>query len=215
MNAPEFLFDFGSPNAYLAHRTIPAIEQRQGIRFSYVPILLGGVFKLTNNQSPVSAFGNVRNKLAYERLERQRFIVRHGITAYRDNPYFPVNTLLIMRGAVAADQECVLAAYVGAMFCAMWEQGLKMDDPELVRATLDQAGLDGARLLALTQEAAIKDRLLRNTADAVERGVFGAPSFFVGDDLYFGKDRLTDVEAALALRRNAPPEPAVPPGRDG
>lgn len=193
----EFHFDFGSPNAYLAHVVIPAIEQRTGARFTYVPVLLGGIFKLTNNQSPVTAFGAIRNKLEYQELETQRFVRRHGIDRFRLNPHFPVNTLLVMRSAVAAELEGAFRPYVAAVFRAMWEEGRKMDDPEVARAALDEAGLDGARLLARTQEQEVKDRLLRNTERSVKRGAFGAPTFFVGDEMFFGKDRLREVEEAI------------------
>lgn len=193
----QFLYDFGSPNAYLSHRVIPQIEARTGVQFSYVPVLLGGLFKLANNRSPVEAFAGVPNKLAYERLEMQRFIARHGLSAYRHNPHFPVNTLQIMRGAAAAALDGQLAAYNEAMFKAMWEQGLKMDDAQVIRTALDAAGLDGARMLERTQDAAVKALLLANTQKAYEDGAFGSPSFLVGDQLYFGKDRLPDVEQAI------------------
>lgn len=190
----EFLFDFGSPNAYLAHKVLPGIEARTGARFDYVPVLLGGVFKLTGNQSPMAAFAGIRNKLEYEQLETQRFIARHGLNQFRFNPNFPVNTLTVMRGAVAAGEAGCFAPYAEAVFRAMWEEGRKMDEPEVIRAALDGAGLDGAGLLAQTRDQAVKDRLLANTERAVARGVFGAPSFFVGDELFFGKDRLGAVE---------------------
>ena len=201
----EFHFDVGSPNAYLSHAVIPAIEQRTGARFTYVPVLLGGIFKLTNNQSPVTAFGGIRNKLQYEQLEMNRFIHRHGIDRFRPNPHFPVNTLLAMRGAVAAELEGVFRPYVDAVFRAMWEDGRKMDDPDVAHAVLDEAGLDGARLLARTQEQEVKERLLRNTERAVERGAFGAPTFFVGDEIFFGKDRLREVEEAIVQQSSAAP----------
>jgi 2-hydroxychromene-2-carboxylate isomerase len=194
---PEFLFDFGSPNAYLSHRVIPGIEARTGVKFSYVPVLLGGVFKATGNQAPMIAFAGVPAKLAYEALEMRRFIARHGLTAYRHNPNFPVNTLLIMRGTEAARELGVFAPYVETVFAAMWEQGLKMDDPAVVADTLAAAGLPAERLITLTQDQAVKDRLAANTARAVERGVFGSPSFLLGEELWFGKDRLRDVEEAL------------------
>jgi 2-hydroxychromene-2-carboxylate isomerase len=190
----EFLFDFGSPNAYLAHKVLPGIEARTSARFDYVPVLLGGVFKLTGNQSPMAAFGGIRNKLEYEQLETQRFIARHGLNRFRFNPNFPVNTLTVMRGAVAAGEAGCFVPYAEAVFRAMWEEGRKMDEPEVIRAALDGAGLDGAGLLAQTRDQAVKDRLLANTERAVARGVFGAPSFFVGDELFFGKDRLGAVE---------------------
>ncbi|MDE3115901.1 MAG: 2-hydroxychromene-2-carboxylate isomerase [Pseudomonadota bacterium] len=198
MAKAEFLFDFGSPNAYLAHKVIPGIEARTGVKFDYVPILLGGVFKLTGNKSPMVAFAGIKNKLDYEQLETQRFITRHGLTAFRFNPNFPVNTVAIMRGALAAEMQGCFAPYVEAVFRAMWEEGLKMDEPAVIAATLGRAGLDGAGLLALTQDQAVKDRLLANTEAAVARGVFGAPSFFVGRELFFGKDRLREVEDQIA-----------------
>ena len=193
----EFHFDFGSPNAYLAHRVVPAIEDRSGTHFRYVPVLLGGIFKATNNQSPVQAFAHIRNKPEYERLEMQRFIARHGIQ-FHMNPHFPVNTLTIMRGAVAAEIDGALAPYVEAVMHHMWEEPKKMGDPEVIRAALDSSGLDGARLLARTQDADVKQQLMANTERSVARGVFGVPAFFVGDELFFGKDRLRDVEEEIA-----------------
>jgi 2-hydroxychromene-2-carboxylate isomerase len=196
----QFYFDFGSPNAYLAHRIIPDIERRTGARFDYVPILLGGVFKLTNNRSPMEAFGGVKNKLAYEARETERFVARHGLTAYRMNPHFPVNTLRMMRGAVAAQRLGVFGAYVEACFRAMWEDGLKMDDPAVVADALAAAGLDSAALLAMAEEPEVKQALIANTEAAVAAGAFGSPTFSLDGEIYFGKDRLRDVEEALVAR---------------
>ncbi|MEO8249419.1 MAG: 2-hydroxychromene-2-carboxylate isomerase [Burkholderiales bacterium] len=191
---PEVYFDFGSPNAYLAHQVIPAIEQRTGCKFDHLPILLGGLFKLANNRSPMEAFAGVKNKLEYERREMKRFILRHQIAAFKFNPHFPVNTLHIMRGAVAARQSGQLAPYADAMFAAMWEQGRKLDDPAVIHQTLREAGLDADALIAASQDAQVKQTLIDETQQAFERGVFGAPTFFVGDEMFFGKDRLRDVE---------------------
>lgn len=196
---PIFYFDFGSPNAYLAHRVIPGIEMRTGTRFKYVPVLLGGLFKLTGNQAPMIAFAGVPNKLAYEHREMQRFIDRHALSGFRMNPHFPVNTLAIMRGAVAAEVEGLLAPYVEAMFRGMWEEGRKLDDPAVLAAALAEAGLPAERLIALAQTAEVKERLMANTQAAFEKGAFGIPSFVVGGELYFGKDRLRDVEDALSV----------------
>jgi len=193
----EFHFDFGSPNAYLAHLIIPELEQRTGAPFEYVPVLLGGVFKLTNNRSPIESFHGVKNKLEYGRIEMRRFIRRHGITRFAMNPFFPVNTLLVMRGAIAAQTEGVFDRYVDAVFGHMWAEPKKMDDPAVARAALDESGLDGARLIAMTQEPAVKDRLLANTQKSVDRGAFGSPTFFVGEEIFFGKDRLRDVEEEI------------------
>lgn len=196
--AAQFLFDFGSPNAYLAHKVIPAIEARAGALFTYVPVLLGGVFKATGNRSPMEAYAGIPSKLAYEALETRRFVARHALTRFSVNPHFPVNTLMIMRGAVAARTLNLFAPYVDAVFAAMWEDGRKMDETAVVVETLAAAGLPADRLLALTQDPAIKERLIANTAAAVERGVFGSPSFLVGGELFFGKDRLDQVEEAIA-----------------
>ncbi len=193
----ELHFDFGSPNAYCVHRVIPGIEQRTGVAFTYVPVLLGGVFKLTNNQPPMLQFKDVKNKQEYQRLEMMRFIKKHRLAKFSFNPHFPVNTVQIMRGAIAADADGQLAKYVEAVFRCMWEEGRKMDDPQVIRAALDEAGLDGARILARIQEQDVKDALLRNTESSVARGNFGAPTFFVGDEMFFGKDRLRDVEEEI------------------
>ena len=190
----EFHFDFGSPNAYLAHLVIPEIERRTGAKFEYVPVLLGGVFKMTNNRSPAQSMAGIKNRLEYEALERERFVRRHNITQFKWTPFFPVNTLLIMRGAIAAQLDGVFERYVDEIFRHMWAEPKKMDDPEVVRSALEESGFNAASLMARTQEPEVKDRLLANTQASVARGTFGAPTFFVGDEIFFGKDRLRDVE---------------------
>ena len=197
----QFLFDFGSPNAYFCHKVIPAIETRTGQPFIYLPVLLGGLFKLANNRSPAEAFAGIPNKQAYDRLEITRFVARHGLTAWRFNRHFPVNTLKIMRGAVAAQALGCFGPYVDAVFAAMWEQGRDMADDGQIAEVLAAAGLDGPALMAKAQDPAIKAQLLANTEQAHARGAFGSPSFFVGDALYFGKDRLRDVEEAMLASR--------------
>jgi 2-hydroxychromene-2-carboxylate isomerase len=193
----EFHFDFGSPNAYLAHLVIPSIELRTGVKFEYVPVLLGGVFRLTGNRSPAESFAGIRNRLEYERLEMTRFIKRHGITSFQYNPHFPVNTLAIMRRAVAAQMLGVFVRYVDDMFRNMWSQPKKLDDPAVLDAALLAAGFDAVRFADLAQDPAVKARLLDNTQRSVDRGTFGAPTFFVGDEIFFGKDRLRDVEEMI------------------
>jgi 2-hydroxychromene-2-carboxylate isomerase len=194
----EFIFDFGSPNAYLAWKVLPAILARTGASLTVTPALLGGIFKATGNSAPMVAFGGIKGKLAYENLEMRRFIEKHGLTAFRFNPHFPVNTLGIMRGLVAAQAAGAGDAYVEVVLKAMWEEGRKMDDPEVIAATLTNAGLDAAALLAAAQSQPVKDALAASTAAVVERGVFGIPTFFVGSEMFFGKDRLGQVEEALA-----------------
>jgi 2-hydroxychromene-2-carboxylate isomerase len=193
----EFHFDFGSPNAYLAHLVIPEIEQRTSAKFEYVPVLLGGVYKLTGNRSPGESLAGIKNKPDYERLETARFIKRHGIACYRPNPFFPVNTLTIMRGAIAAQKLGVFERYVDEIYRHMWSEPKKLDDPAVLRAALLESGLDAERFAALVQDADVKARLLDNTERSVERGTFGSPTFFVGDEIFFGKDRLRDVQEMI------------------
>jgi 2-hydroxychromene-2-carboxylate isomerase len=200
-DALEFHFDFGSPNAYFAHKVIPAIEARTGARFSYVPILLGGIFKLTNNQPPMVQFKDIKNKRDYQVLEMKRFIARHGLTRFKMNPHFPVNTVQVMRGAVAARRTDSYARYIDTVFAAMWEDGLKMDDPEIIKSALDRAGLDGAATIAANSDASIKDALIVNTETSVARGNFGSPTFFVGNEMFFGKDSLRDVEEEILKQK--------------
>jgi 2-hydroxychromene-2-carboxylate isomerase len=173
---------------------IPEIEKRTGAKFEYVPVLLGGVFKLTNNRSPAQSLAGIRNKPEYERLEMARFIKRHGITRFQSNPFFPVNTLTMMRGAIAARALGVFERYVDEMYRNMWADPKKMDDPNVFRAALDAAGLPAARILELIETQPVKDQLLENTNRSVERGTFGSPTFYVGNEIFFGKDRLRDVE---------------------
>ena len=199
MTEIEFVYDFGGPNSWFVHRAIPAIEAQGKVRFRYVPVLLGGIFKATGNRPPVMTYGHVESKMAYDRLEMNRFMARHGISGFKLNPHFPVNTLLMMRGALAARRLGCEAAYDEAMFAGMWEQGLKLDEPAVWAEAVSAAGLDAAALGALVEDPEVKAELVANTERAVARGVFGIPSFFLGDELWFGKDRLRDVvEAAEA-----------------
>jgi 2-hydroxychromene-2-carboxylate isomerase len=195
---PQFLFDFGSPNAYLSHKVIPAIEKRTGVTFEYVPILLGGVFKATNNKSPAETLAGVKNKREFMELETQRFLKRFNVKPYVWNPNFPVNTLMLMRGAIAAQAEGVFEKYVEAGFHHMWEEPKKMDDPEVLGKALTASGLDAAKLFARAQEPEIKNKLLETTQAAVARGAFGSPTFFVGDEMFFGKEQLREVEELVA-----------------
>ncbi len=193
----DFIFDFASPNAYLAYKALPGIVERTGATFAINPCLLGGIFKATGNQAPFIAYSKIRNKLDYERLELQRFIERHGLTAFQLNPNFPVKTLILMRGAIAAQEQGILEPYVEAGLRHMWEEGLKMDEPEVFAEAMNAAGLDGDGLLERTQDPAIKEQLAANTEAAVERGAFGIPTFFVGKQMFFGKERLGQVEEEI------------------
>jgi 2-hydroxychromene-2-carboxylate isomerase len=199
----QFLFDFGSPNAYLCHKVLADIESRTGVHFEYVPILLGGLFKLSNNRSPAEAFADIPNKRAYDMLEVQRFVARHRLSRFQFNPHFPVNTLKIMRLAVAAQALGCGPQTIDAMYSAMWEQARAMDDPDEIAAVLRDAGLDGPALLTRAQDPEVKARLAANTQSGFERGAFGSPSFYVGDELFFGKDRLREVEEEIVRQRTA------------
>jgi 2-hydroxychromene-2-carboxylate isomerase len=197
MSTVEFHFDFGSPNAYLSHLVIPDIEHRTAARFTYVPILLGGVFKLTNNRSPAETLVGIKNKPEYEKLETRRFIARHAITRFTPNPFFPVNTLVLMRGAIAAQKLGVFERYVDEVYRHMWADPKKLDDVDVLRAALVESELDTEAILTLAQTADVKGELLANTQRSVERGTFGSPTFFAGDQMFFGKERLRDVEETI------------------
>jgi len=196
--SPQFMFDFGSPNAFLSHEAIPAIERRTGVKFEYIPVLLGGIFKATNNRSPAETLAGVKNKPAFLALETERFVRRFGVRPYHWNPFFPVNTLNLMRAAVAAQLEGVFERYIDAAFHHMWVEPKKMDDPEVATEALTASGLDAARLLARAQQPEVKARLIENTQMAVERGAFGSPTFFVGNEMFFGKEQLREVEEMVA-----------------
>jgi 2-hydroxychromene-2-carboxylate isomerase len=197
----EFHFDFGSPNAYLAHVVIPKVEERTGVKFEYIPVLLGGVYKHTGNRSPAESLAGIKNKPDYERLETARFIKRHRISGFRHNPFFPVNTLTVMRGAIAAQKLGVFERYVDEIYRHMWSEPKKLDDPPVLHEALLESGFDAERFRELVQDPDVKVQLLHNTEHSVARGTFGAPTFFVGDEIFFGKDRLRDVEELILATR--------------
>ena len=190
----EFYFDFGSPNAYLAYRVMPAIEERLGTKAALEPALLGGIFKATGNQSPAVTLAGVPAKAAYERCETERFIARHKLTQYRFNPAFPINTLHMMRGAMLARKLGVFERYVEAVYVGMWEQALNMGELDVYHGVLEAAGLPSREFAGHVGDPDVKAALIASTEEAVRRGAFGSPTFFVGDQMFFGKDRLRDVE---------------------
>jgi 2-hydroxychromene-2-carboxylate isomerase len=195
---PQFLFDVGSPNAFLSHQAIPAIEARSGAKFDYIPVLLGGIFKATNNKSPAETLVGIRNKREFHEIETRRFVRRFHVKPYVMNPFFPVNTLHLMRCAVAAQFEGVFEKYVDAAFHHMWAEPKKMDNPAVALKALSDSGLEAAKLFARAQDADVKARLIENTRSAVERGAFGSPTFFVGDEMFFGKEQLREVEELIS-----------------
>jgi 2-hydroxychromene-2-carboxylate isomerase len=200
----EFQFDFGSPNAYLAELALPGIERRTGVRFEYVPVLLGGIYKATGNMSPAESLRGIKNKPEYQALETQRFLRRHNITTFRPNPFFPVNTLMLMRGVIAAQFEGMFEPYFRAAYHHMWEEPKKMDDLEVFRGAFKSSGIDIDRLIARAQQDDVKKRLIDLTTDAVNRGAFGSPTFFVGTEMFFGKDQLRDVEESIIEQTSQP-----------
>ena len=201
MTNVEFHFDFGSPNAYLAHLAIPQIEQRSGVKFEYIPVLLGGVFKATNNVSPAVSLQGIKNKSEYARIETDRFLAQYGVQGYTPNPHFPVNTLRIMRGAVFAQSQDYYEKYIDVLFRCMWREARKMDEPEVITKSLEESGLPAAEIIAGMDDPAVKQQLIANTEMSVKRGNFGSPTFFIGDEIYFGKDKLRDVEEALLVAK--------------
>ncbi|MNZ29528.1 2-hydroxychromene-2-carboxylate isomerase [compost metagenome] len=191
----EFFFDFGSPTSYLAYTQLPQICAETGATLVYRPVLLGGIFQATGNASPIQ----IPAKGRYMLLDMQRFATRYGVPL-KMNPAFPINTLPLMRGAVAVQlrQPQRFDAYVQAVYHAMWVEPRNLGDPAVLGATLAEAGFDPQELLALTGEQEIKDALKANTEEAVRRGAFGAPTMFVGEQMFFGQDRLDFVREALA-----------------
>ena len=193
----DFIFDFASPNAYFSHKALSGVLERTGATANYIHCLLGGIFKATGNQPPMMAFAGIKGKNEYDMLEIRRFIAKHQINKFTMNEAFPMNTVLIQRAALVAEQDGRQAEFIEAGLACMWEDNKKMDDADVFVAAITEKGFDGADLLARTQDPAIKAKLIANTEAAVERGVFGIPTFFVGDEMFFGKDRLGQVEEEL------------------
>ena len=196
----EFHFDFGSPNAYLSHLVIPAIEVRTGVKFEYVPVLLGGVFKATGNASPAVTLQGIKNKPEYGRIEMQRFLEKHNITTFKQNPHFPVNTLQIMRGAIYAQSQDYFERYINEVYKHMWSEPKKMDEADVIQAALMESGLPAVDIATGMQDPEIKQQLIANTEASVARGTFGSPTFYVADEIFFGKDKLGDTEAEIVAR---------------
>ena len=192
----KFIFDFGSPKTYLVYKLLPGIEKRTNINAEYVPVLLGGIFKSTNNVSPIESFKTVPAKGKYDDLDTERFVKKHDI-AFNFNSNFPINTLNLMRGAIFAQENGIFDKYVDVVFKSMWVDNQKMDDLEVVQSVFLKNKLPVKEIFEGTQDQKIKDKLIKNTSEAVEKGVFGAPSMLVNNELFFGKETLQDVEELL------------------
>lgn len=192
----EFYYDFGSPNAYLVHHVLPGLVAPFGVRVRYCPILLGGVFKATNNQAPALAFGGIKGKMDYVRVEFARFVERHAVP-FSWNPHFPVNTLALMRAAVFAQGAPWEAAFINRAFDAMWREGIDMSNPDHFKNALQAADIPVSEISDAIQEQEVKTKLADVTSAAVARGLFGAPSVFWRGEQFFGKDALSDLEWRL------------------
>jgi len=190
----DFIFDIASPNAYFCHQLIPGFEDRTGVKFNYIPCLLGGIMKLSGNQPPFVAFAEIKNKNDYQLIEIERFVKQHNLIKYKFNSNFPMNTVQVQRGALAAQELDIFDEYLESMLRAMWEENKNLSDLDVLQATLVENNLDAESIIKIVTSQECKDKLIANTSDAVERGAFGVPTFFFNDQIFFGKDHLHQLE---------------------
>jgi 2-hydroxychromene-2-carboxylate isomerase len=190
----DFIFDIASPNAYFCHQLIPGFEDRTGVKFNYIPCLLGGIMKLSGNQPPFVAFAEIKNKNDYQLIEIERFVKQHNLIKYKFNSNFPMNTVQVQRGALAAQELGIFDEYLESMLRAMWEENKNLSDLDVLQATLVENNLDAESIIKIVTSQECKDKLIANTSDAVERGAFGVPTFFFNDQIFFGKDHLHQLE---------------------
>ena len=190
----DFIFDVASPNTYFAHKLIPNFEKRTGTKFRYIPCLLGGIHKLTNNQPPFIAYADCENKNNYQMIEIERFVKQHKLTKYKFNSHFPPVTIQVQRGAIAAQKLKIFEEYFECVISAMWESDKNISDINILHETLEQSNLDVAAIMNIATSQECKDKLIANTDDAVSRGAFGAPTFFYENQIFFGKDHLYQLE---------------------
>ena len=190
----DFIFDVASPNTYFAHKLIPDFEKRTGTKFRYIPCLLGGIHKLTNNQPPFIAYADCENKNNYQMIEIERFVKQHKLTKYKFNSHFPPVTIQVQRGAIAAQRLKIFEEYFECVISAMWENNKNISDINILHETLEQSNLDVAAIMNIATSQECKDKLIANTDDAVSRGAFGVPTFFYENQIFFGKDHLYQLE---------------------
>ena len=190
----DFIFDIASPNAYFCHQLIPGFEERTGVKFNYVPCLLGGIMKLSGNQPPFVAFADNKNKNNYQFIEIERFIKQHKLDKYKFNSHFPQNTVNVQRGALAAQELGIFDQYIEVMLCAMWEEGKNLSDLDVLQETLINNKLDAEAIIKIVTSQECKDKLIKNTSEAVDKGAFGVPTFFMDQQIFFGKDHLYQLE---------------------
>ncbi|MFT5138332.1 MAG: 2-hydroxychromene-2-carboxylate isomerase [Arenicella sp.] len=194
----ELLFDFVSPNVYLIWQPLKALADKHGGVIDVTPVFLGGMHKLTGNAPPMIRDAQVKGKNEYAMLEMNRFIAKHGLTKWQMNPKFPFNTITLQRMLIAIEPE-KRGGFIEALLIGLWEQQLDATDMQAVAETIQKGGFDAQDLFERSQEPAIKQALIDNTANAVERGAFGIPTFFVGDEMFFGKERLNQIGEALTV----------------
>lgn len=190
----DFIFDVASPNAYFCHKLIPDFKKRTGVEFEYVPCLLGGIMKLSGNQPPFVAFADIPNKNKYQFIEIERFIKQHNLKEFKFNSSFPMNTVQLQRGALAAQELGIFERYLEVILGAMWEKDINLADLDILKSTLSENNIDAESLIGIITSQACKDKLIANTTDAVNRGAFGVPTFFYDDQIFFGKDHLHQLE---------------------
>ena len=190
----DFIFDVASPNMYFCHKLIPDFKERTGVEFEYIPCLLGGIMKLSGNQPPFVAFAEIPNKNKYQLIEIERFIKQHQLKEFKFNSNFPMNTVQIQRGALAAIELGIFDEYLEIILEAMWEKNLNLVDIDIFQSTLSENNIDAVSIMEIITSQDCKDKLIANTTDAVNRGAFGVPTFFFENQIFFGKDHLHQLE---------------------
>ena len=190
----DFIFDVASPNMYFCHKLIPEFKERTGVEFEYIPCLLGGIMKLSGNQPPFVAFAEIPNKNKYQLIEIERFIKQHQLKEFKFNSNFPMNTVQIQRGALAARELGIFDKYLEIILEAMWEKNLNLADIDIFQSTLSENNIDTGSIMEIITSQDCKDKLIANTTDAVNRGSFGVPTFFFENQIFFGKDHLHQLE---------------------
>ena len=197
----DFIFDVASPNMYFCHKLIPDFETRTGVEFEYIPCLLGGIMKLSGNQPPFVAFAEIPNKNKYQFIEIERFIKQHQLTEFKFNSNFPMNTVQIQRGSLAAQELGIFDEYLEIVLEAMWEKNVNLADIDIFQSTLSNNNIDTGSIMEIITSQDCKDKLISNTSDAVDRGAFGVPTFFFEDQIFFGKDHLHQLEEYIYLNK--------------
>ena len=197
----DFIFDVASPNMYFCHKLIPDFKERTGVEFEYIPCLLGGIMKLSGNQPPFVAFAEIPNKNKYQLIEIERFIKQHQLKEFKFNSNFPMNTVQIQRGALAAIELGIFDEYLEIILEAMWEKNLNLADIDIFQSTLSENNIDTGSIMEIITSQDCKDKLIANTTDAVNRGAFGIPTFFYENQIFFGKDHLHQLEEYIYLNK--------------